>query len=138
SLFAGLYFLLAIAMVGMPPLAGFIGKLVILDAGRTASHMASVWPAILITSLLLIVGFARTGIRLFWNVPRVIESPAPPVAPMLPTVVVAGMIVAVAALSLLAGPMMNDMTAAAEQVLTPQRYIAAVLRRQLASDLGGE
>jgi hypothetical protein len=30
------------------------------------------------------------------------------------------------------------MTATAEQIFTPQRYIAAVLHRQLASDLVGE
>jgi len=137
-LYAGLYFLLAIAMVGMPPLAGFIGKFLILDAGRAASHMASVWPAILVTSLLLIIGFTRAGIRLFWNGPGVAETPAPRVAPMLPTIVVAGMITAVAMLSLLAGPVMNDMTATAEQVLAPQRYIAVVLRPRLASNLSGE
>jgi multicomponent K+:H+ antiporter subunit D len=137
-LYAGLYFLFAIAMVGMPPLAGFIGKFVILDAGRAASHLASVWPAVLVTSLLLIVGFARTGIRLFWSRPAVAETPAPHVAPLLPTVVVGAMVAAVAMLSAFAGPVMNDMTATAEQIFMPQRYIAAVLHRQLASDLVGE
>lgn len=137
-LYAGLYFLFAIAMVGMPPLAGFIGKFLILDAGRAASHLASVWPAVLVTSLLLIVGFARTGIRLFWSRPAVAETPAPYVAPLLPTVVVGAMVAAVAMLSAFAGPVMNDMTATAEQIFMPQRYIAAVLHRQLASDLVGE
>lgn len=137
-LYAGLYFLFAIAMVGMPPLAGFIGKFLILDAGRAASHLASVWPAVLVTSLMLIVGFARTGIRLFWSRPAVAETPAPYVAPLLPTVVVGAMVAAVAMLSAFAGPVMNDMTATAEQIFMPQRYIAAVLHRQLASDLVGE
>jgi multicomponent K+:H+ antiporter subunit D len=137
-LYAGLYFLLAIAMVGMPPLAGFIGKLLILDAGRAAAQVASVWPAILITSLLLIIGFARTGIQLFWNGAAAAERPAPLAAPMLPTVAVAGAIAGVALLSLLAGPAMDDMTATAEQLLAPQRYVTAVLRRQLASDLTGD
>lgn len=130
------YFLLAIAMVGMPPLAGFIGKLLILDAGRAAGHAASVWPAILVTSLLLIVGFARTGIRLFWNGAQAAGAPARAVpVPVLPTVAIAGLIAAVALLSLLAGPTMEDMTATAEQLLAPQRYIAAVLRRPVAADV---
>ncbi len=38
-----------------------IGKFLILDAGRAVSHLASVWPAVLVTSHLLIIGFARTG-----------------------------------------------------------------------------
>ena len=138
SLYAGLYFLLAIAMVGMPPLAGFIGKFLILDAGRAASQIASVWPAILVTSLLLIVGFTRTGIRLFWKGPGAAAVPASRVTPLLPTIAVIGMIVAVAGLSVLAGPAMNDMTATAEQLLAPQRYIAAVLRPRLALGPPGE
>ena len=138
NVFAGFYFLLAIAMVGMPPLAGFIGKLLILDAGRAASTTAIVWPAILITSLLLILGFARTGIQIFWNPPSVAEWPVVRVVPIVPVIVVAGMIATVAALSLLAGPVMDDMTATAEQLFSPQRYIAAVLRPHAATNLPGE
>ena len=37
SLIAGLFFLAAIAMTGLPPLSGFIGKLLILDAARQAA-----------------------------------------------------------------------------------------------------
>ena len=137
NVFAGFFFLLAIAMVGMPPLAGFIGKLLILDAARAAFTTATVWPAILITSLLLILGFARTGIRVFWN-PSATEAPAPRVVPTAPIFVVAGMIATVAALSVFAGPVMADMTATAEQLLSPQGYIGAVLRSQTAAHLAGE
>jgi len=135
-LFAGFYFLLAIAVVGMPPLAGFIGKLLILDAGRAAFHTTAVWPAILITSLFMIAGFARTGMQIFWNSPR--DAKLTHAAPMLPTLVIAAMIITVAALSVFAGPVMDDMTATAEQLLTPQRYIAAVLRPRIAANLPGE
>jgi len=137
ALFAGLYFLLAIAMVGMPPMAGFIGKLLILDAGRAANSTGAVWTAILVTSLLLIVGFARTGIRIFWTNPQAEASDRREV-PKPPICVIAAMIAAIAALSLLAGPVMDDLVATAEQILTPQRYIAAVLRPRVASGLEGE
>jgi len=136
TLFAGFYFLLAIAMVGMPPMAGFIGKLLILEAGRAASYTTAVWTAMLVTSLLLIVGFARAGIRTFWRSPRAALSARR--VPMRPILVIAAMIAAVAALSLLAGPVMDDLVATAEQILAPQRYIATVLRPRLASDLAGE
>lgn len=126
-LLAVFYFLLAIAMVGMPPLAGFIGKLLILEAGREAAQTAVVWTAILVTSLLLIVGFARTGIRIFWTATPPAKGELPPTAPVVPTLVVGGMIAAVAGLSLFAGPVMDDMTAVAEQLLSPQRYTATVL-----------
>lgn len=125
---AAFYFLLAIAMVGMPPLAGFVGKLLILDAGRAAAQTTVVWTAILVTSLLLIVGFARTGIRMFWTTPAPAKAEPAAATPVVPTTVVGGLIAAVAALGLLAGPVMDDMTATAEQLLAPQRYIATVLQ----------
>jgi len=138
TLFAGFYFLLAIATVGLPPLAGFIGKLLILDAGRAASAMAFVWSAILITGLLLTVGFVRTGMSIFW-------TPAPPsgelpqrAVPAGPVAVIAGMIIVIAALSLFAGAVMDDLTAMAEQLGAPQRYIAAVLRPHVTLNLTGE
>jgi multicomponent K+:H+ antiporter subunit D len=138
NVFAGFFFLLAIATIGMPPLAGFIGKLLILDAAREAFISATVWPAILITSLLLILGFARTGIQIFWNHSPAAETPAPRDVPMVPVFVIAGMIATVAALSVFAGPVMADMTATAEQLLSPQRYIAAVLRPRIAANHTGE
>jgi multicomponent K+:H+ antiporter subunit D len=135
TLLSGAYFLLAIAMVGMPPLAGFVGKLLILDAGSAAARTPEVWTAILVTSLLLIVGFARTGIRIFWDE----AEPTGPIAravPAPPAAVVAALIAAVAALSLFAGPVVDDMTDTAEQLLAPQDYITAVLRP--APHLAGE
>jgi multicomponent K+:H+ antiporter subunit D len=128
TLLGGLYFLLAIAMVGMPPLAGFLGKLLILDAARAGAQTAIVWPAILITSLLLILGFARAGIRTFWTAPdRLLGDSIKTGFRTLPVVVVAVLIGAMAALAFFAGPVMTDMSATAQQVLEPQRYIDAVL-----------
>lgn len=128
-LFAGLYFLLAIAMVGMPPLAGFIGKLLILDAGRSSAQIGIVWPAILITSLLLILGFARTGIQVFWAAPeRQFDDNRPMLIRAVPIAVIAVIIGAMAALAAFAGPVMADMSAAAKQLLQPQGYIDAVLK----------
>jgi multicomponent K+:H+ antiporter subunit D len=97
-----------------------------------------VWPAILITSLLLILGFVRTGIRIFWNSPPMAEAQVQRVVPLAPVVVIAGMIAAIAALSLLAGFVMDDLTITADQLLSPQRYIAAVLRPRVATGLAGE
>ncbi|MDP2296546.1 MAG: monovalent cation/H+ antiporter subunit D [Pseudolabrys sp.] len=136
TLVVGLYFLLAIASVGMPPLAGFFGKLLILDAGRTSDHIAVVWSSILITSLLLILGFARAGIQMFWNKPRVADATIRPV-PVALTGVIAGMVVVLAALSVFAGPVMDNMTAMAEQLLAPQGYIRAVLPPAATAGLAG-
>ncbi len=125
---AGLFFLLAIAMVGMPPLAGFLGKLLILDAGRAAAQTAILWPVILGTSLFLILGFARAGIAIFWaSKPPEQDSPhALPFRPV-PVGVISALLVALASLSIFAGPVMSDMSATSAQLLDPQLYIRAVL-----------
>ncbi|MDQ2080874.1 monovalent cation/H+ antiporter subunit D [Xanthobacteraceae bacterium Astr-EGSB] len=138
GLLAGFYFVLAIAAVGMPPLAGFIGKILILEAGRAASLASAVWPAILVTSLLMIIGFARTGIRIFWNVPVGEALAVPHPVAMLPTLVVGGLIVLLVALAIFAGTVMDGLAATAEQVLKPRHYIGAVLRDQRAGPAGGE
>jgi NADH:ubiquinone oxidoreductase subunit 5 (subunit L)/multisubunit Na+/H+ antiporter MnhA subunit len=67
GLFAALFFAAAIAMAGMPPLSGFLGKLLVLDALRDPGVMGWAWTAILAGSLLTIVGFARAGSTLFWK-----------------------------------------------------------------------
>jgi multicomponent K+:H+ antiporter subunit D len=125
---AALFFLLAIAMAGMPPLAGFIGKLLILDAGRSGAQIGIVWPAILITSLMLILGFARAGIRIFWAAPVRASGDMRPATAVAPVAAIAAMIAAMAALAAVAGPVMAEMTATANQLLEPQGYIDAVLK----------
>jgi multicomponent K+:H+ antiporter subunit D len=137
ALYAGLYFLLAIAMVGMPPLAGFLGKLLILDAGRSGGQTVQVWTAVLLTSLLLTIGFARAGIQMFWARPQTPQGTTPRQMPAMATGVVAAAIGALALLSALAGPTMRDLNATAEQLLDTQRYIGAVLKPQVAAAAGG-
>lgn len=67
GLFAALFFAAAIGMAGMPPLSGFLGKLLVLDALRAPGMIGWAWTAILLGSLLTIVGFARAGSNLFWK-----------------------------------------------------------------------
>ncbi len=67
GLIASLYFAAAIGMAGMPPLSGFLGKLLVLDAARDHALMALIWTSIIVTSLIAIVGMARAGSTLFWK-----------------------------------------------------------------------
>lgn len=67
GLFAALFFGAAIGMAGMPPLSGFLGKLLVLDTLRAPGQMGWAWSFVLIGSLVTIVGFARAGSTLFWK-----------------------------------------------------------------------
>jgi multicomponent K+:H+ antiporter subunit D len=67
---AGLLYLTgAVVAVGLPPLSGFLGKVMILRAVPTDSAIVY-WPAILVSGLVLLVAASRTGTRLLWRLPH--------------------------------------------------------------------
>ncbi|MFN7599692.1 MAG: proton-conducting transporter membrane subunit, partial [Cereibacter sp.] len=125
GLLATLFFAGAIAMAGMPPLSGFAGKLLILQAAR--DHMATVWPVILVTSLLMILGFAAAGSTLFWKAHASARDPRPepPPTAALPLVAVFGLMACLVALTILAGPVLRVLEATAADLYAPAPYIAA-------------
>ena len=146
GLIAALFFAGAIAMAGMPPLSGFVGKLLVLDAARASSQVWTVWTVILATSLITIVGLARAGSILFWKshdrsvLPRkfpeeeddgIPEDPAlaPEPVPGLAFVPVFALLAALVALTVLAGPIMRYTEATAAQLFAPAAYIETVLQR---------
>jgi len=57
----------AIAGTGLPPLSGFIGKLLILQSIAALPGWGWAWAVILGTTLIGIIGFARVGSAIFWK-----------------------------------------------------------------------
>lgn len=129
GLLASLFFLAAIAMAGMPPLSGFVGKLLILDAAHDATAMAWIWSVILVTSLVCIVGFARAGSTLFWKSAAFtgMLEPHPPGRPALPAVAAAMLLAGTVVLTAFAGPVMTYLEGTSAQLFAPEGYIRAVL-----------
>ncbi|MEM0946031.1 MAG: monovalent cation/H+ antiporter subunit D [Pseudomonadota bacterium] len=131
GLFAALYFAAAIGMAGMPPLSGFLGKLLVLDAMREPASLAWVWSAILIGSLLTIIGFGRAGTTLFWK-STALDAPDgdTPAAPKATAAEIAPTMAAVAALSgltVFAGPIAAYLEDTSLQLFDRSGYISAVL-----------
>ncbi len=62
-----IFFVLAIAAAGLPPLAGFLGKALTLKAAWPLPLGAWVFAVVLGSSFLLVIAFARFGITLFWE-----------------------------------------------------------------------
>ena len=126
GLIAALFLVAALAMVGMPPFSGFLGKLMILDASRGAL-MGLIWPIVLTSSLVMIVGYARAGSLLFWKAhelgPRA-PATSHPAQPLAFGAVIA-LIAALAALTVFAAPVMRYLDATAAQLHRPTAYIAA-------------
>ncbi|MDO8882297.1 monovalent cation/H+ antiporter subunit D [Pseudotabrizicola sp.] len=125
GLISGLFMVSAIATAGMPPLSGFIGKLLVLDALR--DQAALVWSVILATSLMTILGFARAGSTLFWKAHASApdgDAPGHP-AQVLAFVAVGALLAGLAVLTVFAGPVITWMEATAASLYDPSAYIAA-------------
>ena len=129
GLVGGLFFVAAIAMTGMPPLSGFIGKLLVLDGVRASAHAAWFWALILTTSLIAIVGFARAGSFVFWKAHALPAAPASAYRPdgALSFVAVGGLLACLVLLTVFAGPVHAWLELVAAQLYAPAGYIDAVL-----------
>ncbi|WP_404339152.1 monovalent cation/H+ antiporter subunit D [Pseudoalteromonas mariniglutinosa] len=57
----------ALAVVGMPPLSGFVGKVWILKSTLDSEQAMLFWPIYLFTSLALLIALSRAGTSLFWD-----------------------------------------------------------------------
>ena len=130
TLTAAMFFLAAIAMAGLPPLSGFIGKLLILDAGFDTDQMVWIWAVVLLSTLVGVVGFARAGSILFWKAKSVTPAPDAPIADApsaLSYVAVGGLLALLAAHTVFAGPATAYTTAMSKQLFAPDAYISMVL-----------
>lgn len=120
GLMACLYLAAAIALAGMPPLSGFLGKLMVMQTWT--QDAALVWSVILVSSFLMILGLARMGTDLFWKGP-VDTTPAPP-QPLALTATFA-LLAGLVALTVFAGPITAWLQTTAAALIDPAAYIAA-------------
>ncbi|WP_199178461.1 monovalent cation/H+ antiporter subunit D [Acidimangrovimonas sediminis] len=130
GLIAALFFVAAIATAGMPPLSGFLGKLLVMQATWNAPLRWWIWGAILVTSLISIVGFARAGSSLYWKANAIAPGgrlSVPEERPLLPFVATGMLLAGLVALTVFAGPVTHWMQGTATQLLDRTAYITAVL-----------
>ncbi|MFN3750284.1 MAG: monovalent cation/H+ antiporter subunit D [Thiobacillus sp.] len=124
-LVGGLFFVVAIALAGLPPLSGFLGKFMLLQAALDARLVAWVWGVVLATGLIGVIALARSGSLLFYRTHTAhTELPAPTNAALAPVV---GLLLLIAGLVAAAGPLSGYTAATAAQLSAPQDYIDAVL-----------
>lgn len=117
---ACLYLAAAIALAGMPPLSGFLGKLMVMQVW--SQDAALVWSVVLGASFLMILGLARMGSDLFWKGPEDITPALPqPLALTATFALLAGLV----ALSVFAGPITAWLQTTAAALVDPAAYIAA-------------
>jgi len=126
GLLGALYLLIAVSMVGMPPLSGFIGKFTLL-LSIDGERMGWLWALILLCSLLNLLAMARAGSLLFWKGGG--AGVSIPLA-RVEVVAVAALIALGVALSLFANPTLRYTREAAQQVHSTRDYREAIERAQ--------
>jgi len=128
ALLGGLFFLAAIAIAGLPPLSGFIGKVLVLRSALANESALWVYAVILITSLLVLIAVSRAGSMVFWKVSddREEAAMAPPAKRVRVAAVVLLLGLAVA-MTVFAGPLVTFTNATAKQLLHPSDYIETVM-----------
>ncbi len=129
ALLGTMLLLAAASTAGLPPLPGFIGKLMILEAALPHSGVVAVWVVVLTVGFMTLVGLARAGSILFWTVRPELKSAASGASPRLLVAMMAPLALSVA-MSVFAEPFKRYTDAAAAQLLDRRAYAEAVLGAQ--------
>jgi multicomponent K+:H+ antiporter subunit D len=123
GLIAALFMAGSVAIAGMPPLSGFVGKLQILQSWRDDAPL--IWTTILVSSFLIILGLARAGSILFWKAHTSEGKPARHAREPLALAAIFALFAAIAALTVFAGPVTAWLGTTATGLYDPAPYIAA-------------
>jgi multicomponent K+:H+ antiporter subunit D len=133
-----LFFIFAVGAAGLPPLAGFLGKAMLLQAAGQTAGAGWIVAAILASSLLLMIAFAKSGSLLFWKPLQTDAVPDtgrtnPSRATVLPShpahhASLAILLALLVACAVFAGPISRFTQETSAQLFERQSYIAAVMQ----------
>jgi len=130
----GAYLFLAVAASGVPPLSGFLAKLMLMQSLAGSELVFVAWAALLLSGFVVALVLARAASTFFWEHGRgeLPEQSMKPVAvPSLGSrhaeVALLGMVACVCAITFGAAPISNYARDAAAQLAKPASYVEAVL-----------
>lgn len=126
----GIFALLAITVAGLPPLSGFLGKLMVMGAAPPTTIGYLLWAGLILSSFALILAFARAASILFWEPAGDAECPVS-ASPRLGRSEIIGLVLAFAlvpAVTLFAAPLSAYARGGADQLIARTPYIEAVMK----------
>jgi multicomponent K+:H+ antiporter subunit D len=121
----------AASAAGLPPLPGFLGKIMVLQSSAGLGAQAWVWSVVLLVGFFSLVGLARAGVIVFWHIEPE-AGRAELVAGSSPKLLAATLtlMVVTVGMAVLASPIKSYTDAAALQLADRASYAEAVLRAQ--------
>jgi len=132
SLLGFIFLVAAVSVAGMPPLSGFVGKVLLLQAAGSGWTAVWFWSLVLAGGLATITALSRSGSTFFWRTEnRVAKRPK---AHFWPLAACLSLLATSPALALWGEPILAYTQAMAEQLLQPDHYIQAVLNHQVVGD----
>ena len=118
----------AASAAGLPPLPGFLGKIMILESSSGLASQAWVWTVVLTVGFFSIVGLARAGVVVFWHVQPDAHDAVPgggSSAKLLSAIV--SLMVLTVLMAVFASPIKRYTDQTAAQLSDPAAYRSAVL-----------
>jgi multicomponent K+:H+ antiporter subunit D len=130
----GAYLILAVAASGVPPLSGFLAKIMVMQSLHDTSTAIGAWSALLLSGFAVALVLARAASTFFWEPGRAERHPASPGrVGQMPSdtkrseAVLLVMVACVFLVTIGAAPISAYTRATAEQIAMPARYVEAVL-----------
>jgi multicomponent K+:H+ antiporter subunit D len=129
-----LFFIAAVSVIGLPPLSGFIGKLLLLSAAGTQGNAIWLWVLLLGGSLATLMALSRSGSTFFWRAEGDVVSTqsatmpdaGKPLAQKGELLAVIGLLLCIFMVTLGASAVLDYTQALAHQLLSPEAYIQAM------------
>jgi multicomponent K+:H+ antiporter subunit D len=121
---SALFFIGSIAIAGLPPFSGFLGKLLLLRAVEPGLQALLLWPVLLLGGLLTLVALSRAGSTLLWRTGRDVLGSAEGDSGR--TLAAAGLLLMVVLLLPFAAPLLSYIDATAAQLFDLGPYMQLV------------